>query len=411
MKNMFTRRNSISRQAAILATTSALVCATLLLPVSRISGADHRDGPQLARDLSLDIDDAYFFLDPNDSTRVIMAFSTSGPIVPAENAAAGVFDPTANYRFEIENTGDEVGDVAVDVHFTKQVAPNQPQTASITLSRRHASVEFTAPTTVSSATATTPTAPVVTTDSETGISFFAGLTDDPFFFDIPAELRYRASRFAGTPDPAFFNRARDSFAGYNVLMIALSVPAGLLRGRAGDMIGLSVNTQTFSKTDRSPDGDRNSGKLVTIDRMGIPTVNTVFVPYSRKDEYNRASTVDDANGKFAADILSTLRRLQTDDTSIQTFARLAVANGDMLRLNLSIANSGPGGGDNSVAGFPNGRRPADDVIDTILTLVNNRVQQGDNVNANDVPFLNTFPFFAPPTQPFPNGVVDDRTRN
>jgi hypothetical protein len=269
---------------------------------------------------------------------------------------------------------------------------------------------FTAPTTVSSATATTPPAPVITTDPATGISFFAGLADDPFFFDIPAELRYRASRFAGIPDPSFFDRARDSFAGYNVMIIALRVPASLLRGSAGDIIGLSVQTQTNTKTDRSPDGDRNFGKLVTIDRMGIPGVNTVFLPFSRKDEYNRASTVDDANGRFASDIVSTLRRLQTDDTSIQILARLAVTNGDMLRLNLSIANSGPGGGNNRDAAFPNGRRPGDDVIDTIVTLINNRVQQGDNVNGNDVPFRDMFPFFAPPTQPFPSG-VDDRTRN
>jgi hypothetical protein len=76
-----------------------------------------------------------------------------------------------------------------------------------------------------------------------------------------------------------------------------------------------------------------------------------------------------------------------------------------------MPNSGPAGGNNTGAGFPNGRRPQDDVIDTIVTLINNRVQQGDNVNGNDVPFLNAFPFFAPPTQPFPNGVIDDRTRN
>lgn len=205
--------------------------------------------------------------------------------------------------------------------------------------------------------------------------------DDPFFFDIPAELRYRASRLAGTPDPSFFDRARDSFAGYNVVMIALRVPAALLRSLGRNIIGLSVQTQTNRNTDRTPEGDLNFGKLVTIDRMGIPGVNTVFVPFSRKDEYNRASTADDANGRFASDIVNTLRLLQTDDTSIQILARLAVTNGDMLRLDLSIANSGPGGGNNPAAAFPNGRRPQDDVIDTIVTLINNRVHQGDNVKA------------------------------
>ena len=399
---------------AVLVMTSMMACAMLLMPASRINAADHRDGPIITNNptnLSTDIDDLYLFLDPNDNTKVILAFDVAAPIIPAENANAGGFDPTANFRLQIENTGDAAGDLIIDVTFTSQTSRDQPQTAQITLSRGRSNMGFTAPTTVSSATATTAPPPVITTDPATGISFFAGLVDDPFFFDLPAELRYRASRLAGTPDPSFFDRARDSFAGYNALMIALSVPASLLRGPAGNMIGLSVHAQLNSKTDRSPDGDRNFGKFVTVDRMGVPAINTVFVPFSRKNEYNRASTVDDANGRFASDIVNTLRQLHTDDTSIQILGRLAVANGDMLRLDLSMPNSGPGGGNNTGAGFPNGRRPGDDVIDIIVTIVNNRVPQGDNVNANDAPFGNAFPFFAPPTQPFPNGVIDDRTRN
>lgn len=400
------------RTGGYIALVMSLTLVTLLTPTPGIDAADHRDGPIFGPPgLSFDIDDAYFFVDPSDPSKVILALSTSGPIVPPENANAGGFDHTANFRFLIENTGNAAGDVAIDVNFTKQTANNQPQTAAVKLSRGRSSLGFTAPTTVSSATAMTPPAPVITTDPATGISIFAGIVDDPFFFDLTAELRYRASRLAGMPDPSFFDRARDSFAGYNVMMIALRVPASLLRGPAGNVIGLSVHTQTNSFTERSPDGDRNFGKLVTIDRMGIPGVNTVFVPFARKDEYNRASPVDDANGKFAADIVNTLRLLHTDDTSIQILAQLAVTNGDILRLDLSIPNSGPGGGNNREAAFPNGRRPNDDVIDTIVTLINNRVQQGDNVNGNDVPFLNMFPFFAPPTQPFPNGVIDDRTRN
>ena len=80
-------------------------------------------------------------------------------------------------------------------------------------------------------------------------------------------------------------------------------------------------------------------------------------------------------------------------------------------LDTTIANSGPGGGNNSGAGFPNGRRLQDDVIDTILTLVNNGSPLGDNVNANDVPFRDVFPYLASPHQPLDMGVVDDNTRN
>ena len=84
----------------------------------------------------------------------------------------------------------------------------------------------------------------------------------------------------------------------------------------------------------------------------------------------------------------------------------------MLRLDTALANSGSQGGTIAGAGFPNGRRPADDVIDTILFLVTNGgLTTGDNVNANDVPFRDAFPFFAPPHQPLDSGVIDDNTRN
>jgi hypothetical protein len=391
---------------------AALCTFALMLQLAQVpstEAADHGEAPLVAFDQAADIADVYLFLDPNDNTKVIMAFDTHGFIVPAENANLGLFDSTLTYRFQIENTGDARGDGNIDVTFSKQTDRAMPQTATIKLL---SGATFTAPTTVSSATAATPPTPTVTTDATSGVSFFAGLTDDPFFFDIPAELKYRKSRTDGSPDPTAFNRMRDSFAGYNVEMIVLSVPATLLRGSAGDVIGVAGMTLRSKKTTRNNDGtSKNKGPLVTIDRMGIPAVATVFIPYSRKDEYNAASTTDDAAGKFADDIIASLHKLLTDDTSIGILAGVAVTNGDMLRLNLATPNTGSEGGKNSEASFPNGRRPNDDVIDIIVTLVNNRVPQGDNVNDNEEAFRDTFPFFAPVHQPFPAGTIDDDTRN
>jgi hypothetical protein len=89
-----------------------------------------------------------------------------------------------------------------------------------------------------------------------------------------------------------------------------------------------------------------------------------------------------------------------------------VTNGDLLRLNLNTANNGPGGGDNPGAGFPNGRRLGDDVVDTLLNIITNgTITTGDNVNGNEVPLQNGFPFLALPHQPFPPGTEDDQTRN
>lgn len=459
-----------------------LACAGILTYVLRLHAADHGEAPLVAHDQAADIADVYFFLDPNDNTHVIMAVTTHGFIVPFENANMGFFDHTVRYRFQIENTGDAKGDLFIDVTFSKQIARNLRQTATVSFSGHCGlgvcpqTFTVTDATTLSSGqAAVAPTQKI--NNFGPGLKLFAGLTDDPFFFDGPAELLYRASRIAGVPNPDFFGRKRDAFAGYNILTIALSVPRAVLEGHPNlacfgttertPCIGLTVYTQRRKLTeegdDHREDGahsddrqhrDRRNrpavshGPFVNVDRMGIPAVNTVFVrPLALKDQYNRASTLDDAAGVFAGEIVGALTALGTTG-GIPILAAIAVNNGDILRLNLDRANSGLGGGTNqgspaAPAGFPNGRRPADDVIDTIVTLVNDGLDvvpgaplnpaafpgftEVDGVNANDVPFQNQFPFFAKVTQPFdvpftpplvvPPGFypidppTDDRTQN
>ncbi len=377
--------------------------------------ADHLEAPLVESDLGADIADVFAFLDPNDNSKVILAFDVHGFIVPSENGNAGGFDHDVLFRFNVENTGDAAPDKFIEVTFDEQTSRSQPQMAHITIPARKKkdSLSFTAPTTVASATASNGPAPVVTTDPNTGISFFAGVTDDPFFFDIPAFNRFVTSVLGGAPDVSLLSRGRDSFAGYNVQMIALSVPVTLLKGASNNVLGVSATTLRQRNTHRSSNDDPMSGgSFVAIDRMGIPAVTTALIPFARKNEYNRATTEDDAAGKFAGDIVATLTALGTDNAHIGILASVAVTKGDMLRLDTSLANSGPQGGTNAPAAFPNGRRPTDDVIDTILFLVTNEaLTTGDHVNANDVPFRDSFPFFAASNQPFPTGTIDDNTRN
>jgi hypothetical protein len=418
------------------------MAGTLALAGYLAWAADHAEAPLVESDQAADIADVYTFLDPNDNSKVILAFDVHGFIVPGENGNLGGFDKDVLFRFNIENTGDAAPDKFILVNFDEQTSRSQPQLAHITISRKdqpdddkdkdksdddkdrdksekhkdkHKSqdISFTAPTTVSSATAPMAATPVVTTDAATGISFFAGLTDDPFFFDIPGFNRFVASVLGGAPNASLLSRGRDTFAGYNVQMIALRVPAALLKGSAGSVIGVSATTLRRTTTLRSERRDpRNLGDFVAVDRMGVPAINTVLIPFPRKNEYNRATPEQDAAGKFATDIVGTLTALGTDATHIGILAGVAVSRGDMLRLDTSIGNTGGQGGNNSGAGFPNGRRPTDDVIDTILFLVTNgALTTGDHVNANDVPFRNAFPFFAPSHQPRDTGVVDDNTRN
>jgi hypothetical protein len=346
------------------------------------------------------------FLDPNDNTRVVMVMTWSGFIVPGENQNLGVFteDGGARFTFDVENTGDAIPDRSFRITFGPKTSGAASQQAFIEFPDGRV---MTALTTPASHTADAAPTPIITEDPVTGLRFFAGISDDPFFFDIPAFGRFVTSVRAGAPNPGAFDRGRDSFAGFNVLSMAISIPASQLRGSAGNILGLSQSAQRRIVQFIGANGNvTGSGRYVNADRQGQPGINTVLVPFLRKKEYNHATPADDAAGKFASDIVATLTALGTNTTNINILAGLAVAKGDILRLDTSIANTGT----NAAGGFPNGRRLNDDVIDTILFFVANQNTLKDNVDANDVPFRTVFPFLAPPQQPLPKGAVDT-TRN
>jgi len=395
-----------------IALALAVSMVVLLTPVPRTDAADHAEATLVAGFPGGDIADVFTFLDPNDNSKVILAMDVEGFIVPSEMVNLSFFTPEVLFEFQVENTGDAIPDRFIDVTFSPQTSRTQPQTATIKFSTGQS---FTAPTTVPNLSPAAPSF-TVTTDPATGVSFFAGLTDDPFFFDIVGFNRFVASVTSGSPDPTKLQRGRDSFAGYSIHMIALSVPASLLKGPAGNVIGINGVTFLRKKTVLPGDGTQfGAGKFVQFDRMATPAVNTVLIPFARKNEYNASGPADDAAGKFANDIIATLTSLGTSMANINILAGVAVAKGDYLRLDTSIRNTTLGVGEKvtmpGFTGFPNGRRPGDDVIDTIIYFVTNQaIATGDHVDANDVAFGSAFPFFAPPHQPLDSG-VDDGTRN
>ena len=417
--------HSCSRKMAAAALVVMAGIAICTLPARHMKAADHAEATGVAGDPGADIADVFAFLDPNDNSKVVLALDVEGFIVPSELLNLSFFSPDVTYRFEIENTGDARPDASLEVTFSPQTSRSAPQTATIRFFEghgHHPSFQFTAPTTVQTLNGT-PNPFVVTTDPNTDVSFFAGLTDDPFYFDIVGFNRFVSSVLAGSPDPTQLQRARDSFAGYNIHMIALRVPAFMLRGHSANAV-IGVNGVTLRKkvTVRRDDGrkdedeDDAKGKLVQVDRMATPAVNTALIPFPRKNEYNSATPVDDAAGRFAADIVATLTALGTNSTNIGILANVAVTQGDYLRLNLNTTNTSVGAGEKvttpGYTGFPNGRRPGDDTIDTLLYFITNQtLLTGDNVNSNDVPLGGSFPFFAQPQQPRVTGVIDDNTRN
>ena len=174
---------------------------------------------------------------------------------------------------------------------------------------------------------------------------------------------------------------------------------------------------------------------VQVSRLGNPLINEVVIPLALKDKFNRTSPANDgANfGQFAtnpevARLLNALFDLgvkETDRTDIVTALLTGVpgltqitpdkpAAADTLKLNLGVPPSanpnrfGVLGKD--IAGFPNGRRLTDDVVDIELRVIagallpadqgGKQIPLGDGVDQNDKPFRTTFPYVALPDSAF-----------
>lgn len=433
-----------SKKLAFVALALTIALVGFLSPAPPSDAADHGDAPYNSSDQAVDGADTYAFVDPNDDTRVILAATVRGFIAAGENVNFGQFDPAVRHRFEIETTGDARADRFIDVTFAKRTGGTNPQAATITLMDGQTfPAQSVPPSNCIAGSANCPPAinTFISDLGTTGVRFFAGMRDDSFIFDIPAFGRFttklRACVAVSNPPAGAcvadalteLNRGRDSFAGYNIMTIALSVPKSLFQvsPSANNTIGVQSVFQRRSPQifPASPDVVRNNysavgvGRWQTLDRAGVPGINAVIIPFVRKDEFNASTPLDDAAPRlrFATDIINALTALGTNQTNINILAGVAVLNGDMLRLNLNTPNTSLGFGEQfhsttNYAGFPNGRRPGDDVIDTLLFFIANQTAVSDNANQNEVPFLSAFPYFAPPHQPRPNSAgAEDQTRN
>ena len=392
----------------------SVISLNMFVPLASVRAADHAESLSVAGDPGADLGDAFVYLNPNDNTKVILALTVSGFIVPSEQLNLGFFAPDILYRFEIENTGDAIADSTIDITFSPQTSRSLPQTATVTLPMIPGNVRprrFQAPTTVQTFNPA-PNPFEVTTNSTYGVKFFAGMTDDPFYFDIVGFGRFVSSVLGGNPDPTRLQRKRDSFAGYNTHTIALEVPASMVRGSAGSVIGVQALTMRQMNSVRNTNGTvTKTGPFIQVDRAATPAVNTALIPFPRKNEFNASTPLQDSQGLFAGDIVATLTALGTNPANIGILASVAVTSGDFMRLNLDTPNTSLGFGERvttpNYTGFPNGRRPGDDTIDTLMYFITNQALEfGDNVNSNEVPLGAAFPFFGIPHQPLESPAVD-----
>ena len=347
---------------------------TLGLAAAPSLKADARDG-SVQQDPSADIGDVFAFRNPNNGN-VVLAM-TVNPFTAS--GVQAVFSPDVLYQLKIDNTGDFVEDLVIQVSFNglqqnqqfKMIGPVAPPVGS------------TGP--VNQLITSGPTLIATANDNQVkvganGLRAFVGRRDDPFF----ADLKFIHGVLTLTP-PIGRAPGKDFFNGLNVSMIVVEVPATMLRGTTGNVIRTWATTSRTRATTRTPLGDSNALPFVQVDRMGLPLISTALVTSARKDQFNRSGPAGDVT--FKADAVA--RNLTFNGNNLPHAQ--AVANTlfpDVLTLDMT-SNAG------FVTGPLNGRRWDDDVIDIELAILTNGLVTTDNVPANDVPFLSDFPFFAP----------------
>src|SRR3954454_13916143 len=99
----------------ILASVVAPLGVIFFLSLQTMLAADYGDSPTAPNNASADLNDVFFFLDPNDNNRVIIEMTVRGFIVPGEAVNMGIFDRQLVYRFAIEGTGDTIPDALIDI--------------------------------------------------------------------------------------------------------------------------------------------------------------------------------------------------------------------------------------------------------------------------------------------------------
>jgi len=309
-----------------------------------VRAADHGDSPQVRVDTRADINDLYVFASPATPADTVLAMTVcpvAGITAPKE------FASTVKYQFGVDTNGDLNPDQTFTMVFKKPDATG------------HQKFTLTGPNKLK----------VTGTTDDTAITFgtggkvFAGIRDDPFFFDLIGFKKGLA--FGPATSHNFFN-------GLNVMAIVIEVPTASFGTLTNSTMGVWARTQKGKKQ---------------IDRMGRPAINTVLIsdgsPGGKKDQFNSSLPKDDV-AKWRTEMVNNLMAAP--------FLRSS-ADANELADNLlpDVLTYNPANPTDFAA--LNGRKLTDDVIDIEVGLLSNGAVQTDFVGS-DSAFLAAFPYLA-----------------
>ncbi|MBC7780239.1 MAG: DUF4331 domain-containing protein [Proteobacteria bacterium] len=237
----------------------------------------------------------------------------------------------------------------------------------------------------------------------------------------------------------------------NISTLAMELPISCVTVVGEPVIGAFTTASLRQDMLAAPAGLSNSntasGPFVQVSRLGMPLVNELVIGIDDKDAFNASRPTDDV-AKFADYVTNPIlpavvellfpaakapTKFPRTDLIAAFLTGIAGVNqprnavpGEMMRLNTAIRPV-PAGGQNplgvaagDLAGFPNGRRPGDDVVDLslrvamgalcVLTGPGDGLRVGctpgdapagglaltDGVRKNSTNFFATFPYLTTP---------------
>ena len=249
---------------------------------------------------------------------------------------------------------------------------------------------------------------------------FVGQRQEPFAVNLGEVFDLVNLNPVGPPDAETSDTADK-----NITSLVLEVPISCLTSQSDVIAGWTTSWS------RQP-----GGSLMQVSRLGHPLVNEVVIGLPDKDRFNTSHPSDDAQfltyvtNPTLPVLLQALFGVQAPTSYprndlVQVFLTGVPglnddgSVGEMLRLNTAIDPTprdqqdrlGVIGGD--LAGFPNGRRPGDDVVDIALRAVmgvllpaadapDGQLPYTDGAIQNAGQFQDRFPYLNPPLPGSPN---------
>jgi hypothetical protein len=389
----------------------------LFLPMSSsiVHASDHDDGEVDIKGRNLSLTDLYVFRDKDQNTSatgddLVLIMNTNPRSVARQQY---YFSNTARYEFHVsrvQNIDAPVmgrSDITLRFEFD---APKGNQEQSFTMTAIRDGKTFKAEgVTTPLSKGKTPQVQQANLDGAK-VSIFAGLREDPFFFDVEQFFRVRAGAL-GIGDAVGFrppNEAVDFASGYNVNAIAVRIPRKFLQGNSDATVfdvweTISVpagkDGKEFTQVERLGRPAVNEGLIVSNGFLNALNTVTPGFEAAALQGRNPAATVA---GPIVGEAKKTLKAIGNDEARATALIKAFLP--DVMRIDTS-GTSGYGNALNALGSPVRGRLLMDDVVDITLTVLTNGAITGDNVSYDGAPgnaaqghdpLVPNFPYLALP---------------